>query len=1117
MLNAINNGNLSLNKFNKVVGGKMSFDFKILTDEVVDSDLFADKTHEKSADTLFKVIGASDKSITIGLEGAWGAGKSTVINMLNQKLRQDAQQKTLFFLFDAWAHKDDPLRKIFLESLIEKINSENSDSKNLEKTHKEIVGKVKTIDITAHKTVSPLGKYLAFSAMVVPLGTVLIRTVKADNLGALSIHSSINWTYSFGFLLVIAPILVMVYWFFRGEDQVPEQKRSIAGNKKNWDFFTKESTETIKQDVTEQGEKTSIEFQKYFGEIITIAFEKYNYQQVIIVVDNLDRVDSDQAKSVWSTLQTFFQSRSLSGDTAQSNKIIFIVPYDKEGFSAIWTKSDESKDEVASSFLDKCFQVRVEVPQPISSGWLNYCEQCINQALIGWDSDRKKQIKEEYSKILTSNKIIPTPRQIRSWVNQVGMNGYKWKDTFSAEALAVYSYERLYLTEKQLLKDLLNSESVFYKMSNGLELVYEMSGLLFGVNKVRGTEILLHAMIEKCFEDVNGKDGELKALVEQHQTIFWMNWNNIKNSIFLKYSSFELGEINDLTDYVSAELGEYDVKNDLNQILNVWKKSTVKDWKLDSDWGYTNTIRSLIDCLGKQEQDIIWLSDFVKKICSYTINNIDKLNSTIVKDLKGLVDLVSMYNKPIERLAYSKLNKENWSKWVKVTSESAVVFNEIYPNAIEFDNWRNAIFDNPTQLSDEDFSLLISSLKIVKEKAKWIGFTEKLSKLLGTLNYQQRSLNTDKVYELAFLILRKFDDKKLKDALKTPIFLQTVQQADLSLIPSIKFLLALVYKTEIITTKDAIRAEIKDYWSSGDEKKMTETIDFWEKASNLELITYLARDSHNKLAQYILNKKTSDISFTSNSSDYRFIDEVCQNINEEEFKIRYIQNLCENALIDNELSEFQENPIIYAECFHLLMQFGTDAVREKILRVIKNISIELWIEDLKANKKLIDLFEYDLSLDHKFSEAFADWLDFSMLNKDEYQDKIWRFFNIIEVKILDKQLVYSNLKKKFFENNPIYWSDMSIQYVSEFWVDITDIDFQYIIDKLNLWIDAKSWSQIEWVVELLEDQVLRSEILESRVRANLENEQHSEEIKQILENLLLKIIVDTAIEPPIEN
>ncbi|WP_436898455.1 P-loop NTPase fold protein [Acinetobacter gyllenbergii] len=1086
----------------------MSFDFKILTDEVVESDLFTDKTHEKSADTLSKVISASDTSITIGLEGAWGAGKSTVINMLNQKLRQDTQQKTLFFLFDAWAHKDDPLRKIFLESLIEKINIENADSKNLEKTHKEIVGKVKTIDITAHKTVSPLGKYLAFSAMIVPLGTVLIRTVKPENLGPLSIDSSINWTYCFGFLLVIAPILVLIYWFFGGEDQDPKIKRPIVGNKKNWDFFTKESTETIKQDVTEQGEKTSIEFQKYFDEIIKIAFEKYNYKQVIIVVDNLDRVDSDQAKSVWSTLQTFFQSRSLSSSTAQSNKIIFIVPYDKEGFSAIWAKSNESKDEVASSFLDKCFQVRVEVPQPISSGWLNYCEQCINQALIGWDAERKIQIKEEYSRILTSNNIIPTPRQIRSWVNQVGMNGYKWKDTVSAEALAIYSYERLLLTEKELLKDLLKSESEFYKLSNGLELVYEISGLLFGVSKERGIEILLHGMIEKCFEDVYERKGELKAIVEQHQKIFWMNWNNIKKSIFIKYSSFELGEINDLTDYISAELGGYDVKNDLNEILNVWQKSTEKDWKLDSDWRYTNTIRNLIDLLGKQEKDIIWLSDFVRKLCIYNINNVDKINTSGVKDLKGLVDLVRAYDKPILKLEHPKLTKENWSKWIKITKDANVLFNEIYPSKKDFNNWTNAIFDNPTQLSSEDFSLLILSLDIVKEKSNWLESSEKLVNLFGKLNYQQRSLNVDKVYEFTYLILRKFDDKNLKDALRTPVFIQAVQQSDLSLTPSIKFLLALVYNTEITTTKDAIRAEIKDYWLSGDEKKMKETVDFFEKASDLDFITYLARDSHNKLAQYILNKKTSDVDFTSNSEDYGYIDEVCKNINDEEFTNRYIKSLCHNSSIDNELSSFQENPIAYAECFNLLMQFGTDAVKEEILRVIKNISIESWRNDLRANKKLIDLFDYDLSLDHKFSEAFADWLDFSMLNKDDNQDKIWRLFHIIEGKILDKQLVYSNLKKKFFENNPIQWSRESTQYVAGFWTDLGDIDPQYIINKLNFWVDAKEWMQIEWVTGLLEDNTLRSELLESRVQTNFVNEENSEEVKLILERLLKKILLE---------
>lgn len=1087
----------------------MSFDFKILTDEVVESDLFADKTHEKSADTLSKVISASDTSITIGLEGAWGAGKSTVINMLNQKLRQDTQQKTLFFLFDAWAHKDDPLRKIFLESLIEKINIENSDSKNLEKTHKEIVGKVKTIDITAHKTVSPLGKYLAFSAMIVPLGTVLIRTVKPENLGPLSIDSSINWTYCFGFLLVIAPILVLIYWFFWGEDQDPELKSPIVGNKKNWDFFTKESTETIKQDVTEQGEKTSIEFQKYFDEIIKIAFEKYNYKQVIIVVDNLDRVDSDQAKSVWSTLQTFFQSRSLSSNTAQSNKIIFVVPYDKEGFSAIWTKSNESKDEVASSFLDKCFQVRVEVPQPISSGWLNYCEQCINQALIGWDAERKIQIKEEYSEMLTSKNIIPTPRQIRSWVNQVGMNGYKWKDTVSAKALAVYSYERLHLTEKQLLIALLNSESIFYKMNNGVELVYEMSGLLFGVSRERGIEILIHSMIEKCFEDVEKNKGNLKAIVEQHQEIFWLNWKNIKGNIISKYSTFDNGEINNLTDYISSELGEYVcIKEDLRKILDIWKKSSNKDWKLTEGWGYSDTISTLINNLDKQDSDTTWLSDFVKKLCQFVINDIDQLNVDIVKELRKLFDLVSTYNKPIPKLGYTKLNKENWTKWVKVTNDAVVIFPEIYPNATDFDSWRNAIFDNPTQLLNEDFSLLISSLNIIHEKSKWSNLNEKLVNLFGKLNYQQRSLNTDKVYEFAYLILRKFGDKNLKDAFKTQFFIQAVQQSDLSLTPSIKFLLALVYDTEITTTKDAIRAEIKDYWSSGDEKKMTETVAFFEKASDLDFITCLARDSHNKLAQYILNKKTSEIAFTSNSEDYRFIDEVCNNINEEEFKNRYIQSLCHNSSIDNELSEFQENPSVYAECLNLLMQFGTDAVKEKILRVIKNISIESWRKDLKADKKLIDLFDYDLSLDHKFSEAIGDWLDFSMLNKDDNQDKIWRLFHIIEGKILDKQLMYSNLKKKFFENNPIQWSSESTQYVAGFWTDLGDIDPQYIINKLNFWVDAKEWRQIEWVTRLLEDETLRSELLESRAQTNFENEENSVEVKLILERLMKKILIE---------
>ena len=50
-------------------------------------DLFEDKTHQKIADTLYEIIeNGEPEGITIGLEGEWGSGKSTVVSILKNKL-----------------------------------------------------------------------------------------------------------------------------------------------------------------------------------------------------------------------------------------------------------------------------------------------------------------------------------------------------------------------------------------------------------------------------------------------------------------------------------------------------------------------------------------------------------------------------------------------------------------------------------------------------------------------------------------------------------------------------------------------------------------------------------------------------------------------------------------------------------------------------------------------------------------------------------------------------------------------------------------------------------------------------------------------------------------------
>jgi len=75
---------------------------------------------------------------------------------------------------------------------------------------------------------------------------------------------------------------------------------------------------------------------------------------------------------LWSVLQTFLQTRSHAQCSEWFKKIYIIVPYDPSGLRKIWRNPDTVK-----SFLDKCFQVRLEVPKPIMSDWEHFAESQI--------------------------------------------------------------------------------------------------------------------------------------------------------------------------------------------------------------------------------------------------------------------------------------------------------------------------------------------------------------------------------------------------------------------------------------------------------------------------------------------------------------------------------------------------------------------------------------------------------------------------------------------------------------------------------------------------------------------------------------------------------------------
>lgn len=535
------------------------YTFRILNENVPSQDLFEDRTHERVANNLYYTIKNSEQGVTIGLEGEWGSGKSTVINLLRKKLIKD-DEKTLFFMFDAWAHEGDPLRRIFLESLINELDPEKKHEQ-LNNIKNKISGRTKTVEVKSKKSTSRLGKFISLSALTIPIGVSLLNKT---NYSELSFPWSENatdiyWVFIFGLILSLSPMLVLIWWKFYGDRDIH--------NEISWEFFSTESTEDYSQDITDNSERTSIEFEEHFTEIIKESISTKIINKCIIVIDNLDRVDSEQAKNIWSTLQTFFQRRSTENITCSSTTW-FIIPFDREGFKKIWKSND---DDIGDSFIKKCFQIIAEVPQPVMSGWSKYAEDCINDSLNSWPQNEKEKVLSTFIKYTSRKNKFPTPRDIKVFVNQVGLLGSMWGGNMSIEAISLYVLFKQSLTTGELRTSLASAVlPENYKTDNDTsEILAEIAGLLFGVKKNKGLQLLLGPEIYSSFKDGDGD--RLQTLSQQHGYGFWVAYEssrslwmpNVDNNDTYKVS-FTKALYTGLKDY------ENQIESDIENISKIW-------------------------------------------------------------------------------------------------------------------------------------------------------------------------------------------------------------------------------------------------------------------------------------------------------------------------------------------------------------------------------------------------------------------------------------------------------------------------------------------------------------------------------------------------------------------
>ena len=364
---------------------------KFISDEAAEQDFFG--SHKPVADAIASVIEAEPRLKVVGLLGPWGSGKSTVLRILKNNLAADdnKRQDIRFFIYDAWAHQSDPPRRSFLETLIGFLVNENLTTKeewqdDLDRLNRRI----EEHDTQSTPTLTFSGKIIGIMLLLFPIGLVLIsQGWQGKCVELLGYELSVNLL---GVMFLVAPIVagVFVYLSWRqcfnpfnaafwsstnwSKHRYPHHKSTI------FSIFVNRSTDHVVNRIIRSPDPTAIEFQEAYHRIMTKVSQ--SGRRFVFVVDNLDRIPEREAVTLWSTIRSFFLSRTNEVVPSGQNfrPPIVILPLDPTAVRRMYGVNQPNGDELAQSFLDKTFDLIFRVAPPVLSDWQSYLENKLKEA-----------------------------------------------------------------------------------------------------------------------------------------------------------------------------------------------------------------------------------------------------------------------------------------------------------------------------------------------------------------------------------------------------------------------------------------------------------------------------------------------------------------------------------------------------------------------------------------------------------------------------------------------------------------------------------------------------------------------------------------------------------------
>lgn len=327
----------------------------------------------------------------IGLFGSWGSGKSSIIATAKEQLTSSKDSQAKFVTYDAWKYANDSFRRMFLFEVQKELGFKRTPL--MEKFYQN-----SNQDVGVKNQISPLKVWLMVAISIIVLLVVSLLNIEIEY--KISIYSI------FALLSVLIGILTGCF-----------NQLKVAISKPF--MFAPEQFEQCFQEMMEEALKPNI-IQRAF-QFITRNPDCISHKKIVIVIDNIDRCNSEQSYNLLTDIKTFLCDERFN--------IVFVIPVDDEALRKhILNKShNNNTDECArdkEEFLRKFFNVTLRIKPHQPTEMYEFAQKLNTKYSLGFNSATINIASKEYAK---------NPRRVIQLFNNLSAELANYDDAFASK------------------------------------------------------------------------------------------------------------------------------------------------------------------------------------------------------------------------------------------------------------------------------------------------------------------------------------------------------------------------------------------------------------------------------------------------------------------------------------------------------------------------------------------------------------------------------------------------------------------------------------------------------------------------------------------------------------